>query len=146
MPVIFQEKTDRKLKLETPARQDFIIVGTKGNKRDHILEPLKNAGCRASLEKSKFFQKQMDWLSYKVSEKGIIPKNAKTEAIFVFEKPRKLKEIGSFLGSAQFLGKFIPNLTEKTEPKLLGKGKHKVDMNGEGTNGIRPNQKPNKEN
>ena len=145
MPVIFQEKIDRKFKLETPAWQNDIIVATNGNPLqhfndlDHILKLLENAGYRASSEKSNLFKKEIDCLGCNISEKGIKPKIAKTEAILAIEPPKKLKEIRSFLGSVQYLGKFIPNLTDK---KPLRKLLEKANTNwtyGKGASGFRPN-------
>ena len=122
MPVIFQVKIDRVLEMKTPAWQDDILVVTRGCANDHfkdvseILERLEKAGYRASSEKTQLFRKEIDWLGYHISADGITPKQEKTEAILAFKPPTKIKEVRSFLGSVQYLSKFIPRLADLTKP------------------------------
>ena len=122
MPVIFQEKIDRVLEMKTPAWQDDILVVTRGSANDHfkdvneILERLEKAGYRASSEKTELFRKEINWLGYHISADGIKPKQQKTDAILAFKPPTKIKEVRSFLGSVQYLSKFIPRLADLTKP------------------------------
>ena len=107
------------MKLETPAWQDDITVSKENllqhlSDVDNFSEFLENTGNRASL-KIKIFGKEFDWPEY-ISEKGKKHKIMRTEEILAFEPPLNLKEIRLFLGSVQYLGKFIPNLTDKTKP------------------------------
>ncbi len=122
MPVVFQEKLDRNLNNKIPAWQDDMIIVTRGTVEQHyhevveMLNILQEKGYRASFEKSKFFEKQADWCGYKTDENGITPRVSRTEAIAKIKPPKTLTEIRSFLGSIQYLTKFIPNLTSKTAP------------------------------
>ena len=122
MPVIFQDKLDRVLEGKAPAWQDDMIVITKGTMSEHfeqvsdVLQELDNNGYKASLRKSKFFQKEVEWCGFCISDDGVKPKNSRVEAIQAIKPPKTPTEVRSFLGSVQYLMRHIPNLTEKTEP------------------------------
>ena len=122
MPVVFQEKLDRNLNNKIPVWQDDMIIVTRGTVEQHyhevveILNILQEKGYRVSFEKSKFFEKQADWCGYKIDENGTTPRVSRTEAIAKIKPPKTLAEIRSFLGSIQYLTKYIPNLTTKTAP------------------------------
>ncbi len=122
MPVVFQEMLDRNLKNIIPACQDDMIIVTRGSEEDHlkeieeILKILQDKGYKASFEKSKFFEKEVDWCGFRIDEHGIKPRVSRTEAIAKIKPPKTLREIRSFLVSIQYLMKYIPNLTPKTAP------------------------------
>ncbi len=48
--------------------------------------------------------------------RGVTPKVSRVEAIQKIQPPKSLSEVTSFLGSIQYLMRYIPNLTTKTEP------------------------------
>ncbi len=81
-----------------------------------VLKRLDSNGYKASLKKSKLFEKEVDWCGFNISQKRIMPKNSTVEAIQEIKPPNTLKEVRSFLGSVQYLMRYIPNLIEKTEP------------------------------
>ncbi len=122
MPVLFQEMLDRILRNKIPAWQDDMIIATRGSAEKYlkkiveILEKLQNKGYRASFEKSKFFEKEVDWRGFRLNEEGIKPRISRTEAIAKIKPPKTLTKIRSFLGSIQYLMKNIPNLTAETAP------------------------------
>ena len=73
------------------------------------------------LEKSAFFQSEVNWLGHKLTSEGITPKITKTEAILKLQHPKSLKQLRSFMGSINHLSKFIPNaasLTDRLRPLL----------------------------
>ena len=129
MPVLFQSKIDRILDNSAKAWQDDIIVATRGSAEEHlaeletVLKKLVDNGYRTSVEKSKLFQKDSGWGGYQINSSGIKPKTTRTESVLKINVPKGVKEIRSFLGSVQYLAKFIENLSAKTEPlrKLLRK-------------------------
>ena len=65
MPMIFQEKIDRVLDLQTPAWQDDILIVTRGEAEEHfsdvdkILKLLENAGYRACEEKPRCLKRKL---------------------------------------------------------------------------------------
>ena len=77
---------------------------------------MQDKGYRASFEKSKFFEKEIDWCGFRINEHGIKPSVSRAEAIAKIKPPKTLTKIRSFLGSIQYLMKHIPNLTSKTAP------------------------------
>merc|ERR1711894_243548 len=104
--------------MQTSAWQDDILIVTRGEAKEHfsdldkILKLIEDAGYRASEEKTEMFKKEIDWIGYHIDERGIKPKKSKTDAILAIERPDRIKDVRSFLGSVQYLGKFNPHLTE----------------------------------
>ena len=134
IPTIFQEKIDPTLEYSTPAWPDDIIVVTRGNKQEHekklfdVLSKLQKAGYRASKRKSEFFLKRTKWLGHEIDKNGIKPNEEKDEAIQKLKSPNNTKELKSFLGAIQYLAKFLPKLSEKTDRlrKLLKKNEPRI--------------------
>ena len=112
----------------TPVWLDDIIVVTRGNREDHekklfdVLEKLENR-YRANERKSQFFKNKMKWLGHEINEDGIKPNKEKVKAISELKHPEYPKELKSFLGAIQYLAKFLPRLSERTDRlrKLLTK-------------------------
>ena len=121
IPTIFQEKIDRTLEYSTPAWLDDIIIVTRGDRTEHekklfdVLRELQDAGYRASERKSEFFLNKTKWLGHEIDETGIKPNTEKVKAILDLNPPENQKQLRSFLGAIQFLAKFIPRLSERTE-------------------------------
>ena len=119
MPTIFQENIDKTLEYQTPAWQDDIIIATRSTAEEHmhqlsnVLDKRERAGYKASKEKSKFLEDEVNWLGFRITKSGIVPLREKTEAIRKLKAPKNIKEVRSFLGSVQYLIKHIPNLSEK---------------------------------
>ena len=138
MPVVFQDTLDKVLEGTAPAWQEDMIGVTSGTAQDHFekvaatLEKLDMNGYKASLRKSKFFQKQVDWCGFTISKDGIMPRNSRVEAIQNIKPPKTLTEVRSFLGSVQYLMRYIPNLTENgaTETTLDEIDEMELDRGG----------------
>ena len=88
-----------------------------------VLKKLENAGYRASEKKSEFFQNKIKWLGHEIDEDGIKPNKEKVKAILDLKHPENPKQLKSFLGAIQYLAKFLPSLSERTDKlqKLLKK-------------------------
>ena len=58
-----------------------------------------------------------------LSSEGLKPNGEKVRAVKEMKQPGNTKELMTFLGFLNYLGKFIPNLSDKTSPlrKLLEK-------------------------
>lgn len=91
---------------------DDILVFSR-NREEHakhlqiVLKRLKKRGLKVKKSKCKFFQKQLKFLGYEVSEKGVAVDEDKVKAILDIEQPKNLKELRSFLGSTNYYRKFI---------------------------------------
>ena len=68
------------------------------------------------MEKCKFFQKEIEWLVFKISKTGIIPLFDKSKAIKDLAIPQNLEELRSFFGSINQYIKFVPNLASLGRP------------------------------
>lgn len=69
---------------------------------------------------------QLEFLGHKLSKDGIRPTESKISAIKCFREPQNVAELRSFLGLITYIGRFIPQLADKTDPlrKLLRTGEH----------------------
>ena len=71
---------------------------------------------RINLPKCHSGKLEIDWFGYHISQSGISPLESKTAAILLFEAPKTLKKLRSFLGSDHYIGKFIPNFAQISHP------------------------------
>ena len=62
----------------------------------------------------------VEYLGHLLSNKGIA-KGEKVDAVKNMPAPTNVSSLRSFLGSVQFYGKFLPNLSTVSEPHLQGK-------------------------
>ena len=62
-------------------------------------------------------------MGHEIDENGSKPNEEKVDAILLLKPPENTKELQSFLGSIQYMAKFLPKLSEKTDKlkKLLKK-------------------------
>lgn len=74
-------------------------------------------------EKCKFSVTELDFLGHHISQNGISPSQAKIDSVLSFRKPTTEAEVRSFLGLANYMNKYIPNLATMAEPlrKLIQK-------------------------
>ena len=113
----------------TPAWLDDTIVVTRGDRKDHekklfdVLKKLENAGFKANEKKSELFQNKIEWLGHEIDEDGIKPNKEKFKTILDLKHPENPKQLKSFLGAIQYLAKFLPRLSERSDKlrKLLKK-------------------------
>ena len=136
IPTIFQKKIDRTLEYSTPAWLDDIIVVTRGDRKEHekkLFDVLKklDAGYRASERKSEFFLNSTKRLGHEIDETGKKPNKEKVKAILELKHPENQKQLKSFLGAIQYLAKFLPRLSEKTDRlrKLLKRTRYGIGGN-----------------
>ena len=101
---------------------DDILIASKGTFLDHknivlkILSTLDEYNFAVKWSKYKFFQKEIEWLGFKISKSGITPLFDKSKAIKDLPIPKNLKELRSFFGSTNQLIKFDPNLASLGSP------------------------------
>ena len=80
-----------------------------------LLQCLQSNGLRCNLKKCSFAQPSVEYLGHTMSRDGI-SKGRKVDAVAKMPPPTNSSTLRSFLGSVQFYGKFIPNLSTQTEP------------------------------
>lgn len=93
-----------------------------------VAERLRDANLTISLEKSKFCQKQISYLGYTLSEKGLAIDSTKIQSILDYATPRTLKDVRRFIGMVSFYKQFVEKFSDLTAPitDLLKKGKGKM--------------------
>ena len=81
-----------------------------------VLQHLETAGLTLNKEKCKFSQRQVKFLGQIVDMMGVHPDPAKVKAIQEVPIPKNVSDVRRFLGMVNQMGKFSPNLAEKTKP------------------------------
>ena len=87
--------------------------------RKHVKEVLKRlqkAGLYAKTEKCEFHLNSIEYLGYVLSPYGLTMSDAKVKTIQEWPEPRKVKDIQSFLGFANFYRCFIFNYSDIVIP------------------------------
>jgi len=97
---------------------DDILIGEKTvekckQKLDLILERLIQFYVSINVDKCKLFEKEVDYLGPKLSNKGISPQIKKLEAIKEARAPNNVTELQAYLGLLNYYGKFIPNFSSE---------------------------------
>ena len=97
---------------------DILVSGE--NAVDHLenlqqlLQRLEGHGLRCRLEKCSFAQPSVEYLGHKLTQR--VEKGCKVDVVKSMPEPTDVSSLRSFLGSIQFYGKFIPNLSTLTRP------------------------------
>ena len=97
----------------------LIYAATKEehNKRlQAVLERLTAAGATLNLKKCEFNKSRIKFLGHIIDKDGIHVDPGKVEAVLKMDAPTDVSGLRRFLGMVQQLGKFIPNLSELTQP------------------------------
>lgn len=84
----------------------------KLNKIEVLLQENK---MKVNEKKCIYRQEKIEFIGFMISQKGIEISPRKVEAVREFRDPTTIAEIQSFLGLVNYMGHFIPNLTEKTD-------------------------------
>jgi hypothetical protein len=77
-----------------------------------ILEALREAGISASKKKSLLFTDEIHFLGHIISSRGVEPDQVKVDKILAAHVPSSASDIKSFLGLVNYIGQFIPGLSE----------------------------------
>ena len=81
-----------------------------------VLKRLRKAGLYAKAEKCKFHSELVEYLGYILSLSGLTMSNDKVKIIQDWPDPKKVKDIQSFLGFANFYHRFIFNYSDIVIP------------------------------
>ena len=99
---------------------DILVYGATIGEHDErveaVLKRLEEANVTLNPEKCLFAQETVSFLGQLVGKHGIQADPAKVEAVRQMKKPTNVAEIRRFLGMVNQLGKYIPNLAEKSKP------------------------------
>ena len=122
-PAIFQGTMDAILQgvPHTVCFLDDILV-TGSTQQEHlqnleeVLKRLRDQGARVKKGKCAFLQKSVEFLGHRIDSEGLHTTSRKVEAISQSPRPINQRQLRSFLGLAQYYGKFVPNLSTLLHP------------------------------
>jgi len=128
-PEYFTDQMNQILR-ETDAhcQMDDVLIAT-GEGQSHeealfpVLEKLQDAGVTLNPDKCEFMQPRVTFVGHEISEEGIQAEQRKVQAIVNMDTPTNIHELRRFLGMANQMAKFSPNLADITQPlrELLSK-------------------------
>jgi len=89
-----------------------------------VLRRLRKHGLYARANKCEFHSERVEYLGYILSPAGLSMDQAKVKVIQDWPEPRKVKDVQSFLGFANFYRRFIFNYSDIVVPltRLTRKG------------------------
>jgi len=85
-----------------------------------VLKSLQEANMRVSVEKSRIFKKSVSFLGFIVTSKCATTDPEKVKAINEFPEPKKVFEVGSFLGLASYYRCFVKDFAVIARPISMG--------------------------
>ena len=99
---------------------DILIFGRNQVEHDarlaSVLERLKAANLKLNWAKCHIGKDQVKYLGHTLTRDGVHPDSSKLSAIADMAAPKTVADAHRFLGMVTYLGKFVPRLTEATEP------------------------------
>lgn len=81
-----------------------------------VLSRLSDHGLKLEIRKCAFFQKEVRYLGFKVSEEGIAPDTTKVEAVKKWPEPETLRDLRHYLGFTAFYRRYVAQYTHKAKP------------------------------
>ena len=101
--------------------QDDIIIWAE-TKEIHdarvkqVLTRIRDSGLKLNKDKCTFGARELTFLGHIISAEGVKPDPRKVEAITKMPIPTNKTELQRFMGMVNYLGKFIPRLSDETAP------------------------------
>ena len=81
-----------------------------------LLERARSRSLKLNKDKMVFKENQVSYIGHVLTPEGLKPDPRKVDDVLKMERPRNIEALQSFLGLLTYLGKFIPHLTDLTEP------------------------------
>ncbi|UYV61713.1 K02A2.6-like [Cordylochernes scorpioides] len=99
---------------------DILIYGNTMEEHNRNLETvlrrLEENNVKLNAKKQQIAVDKVNFLGHIISRDGIAIQASRAEAIQKLKRPENKTEVQRFLGMVTYLGKFIPNLSDKTAP------------------------------
>ena len=99
---------------------DVVIHGVTLEDHDRNLNDFllrcQEKGIRLNSEKLELRMKEITFMGHKITDKGLESDPEKVRAIGEMTPPRNLEELRRYLGLVNYLGKFLPHVTDSLQP------------------------------
>jgi len=82
----------------------------------NILEAIRKSGMKVKPSKCEFHQNETEYLGFIIGQEGVKTDPVKTQAIWDWTTPKKIKEIQCFLGFCNFYRRFIEGFSRTAKP------------------------------
>ena len=128
-PEIFQQRLDQNLeglKGIFKIADDILITGSGATEVeaeiDHdrnllkLLQRCRERNIKLNSDKFKFKCKELKFIGHMLTSRGLQPDPAKVEAVCEMKPPVDVAGIQRFVGMTKYLAKFLPDLSELSEP------------------------------
>ena len=101
-------------------QDDILIYGTSVEEHDkrlaECMQKLTDVGLRLNKAKCEIGKPTIEFLGHQISKHGISPDKNKVKAVTEIKPPQNVTELRSTLGMIQYLGRYIPNLSDLLKP------------------------------
>ncbi|KAK3755128.1 hypothetical protein QZH41_005886 [Actinostola sp. cb2023] len=99
---------------------DDILIWGRDEKEhnDRLAKVLKRAraiNLKLNKEKSKILRDELSYIGHIITAEGVKPDPDKVKGIAEMKVPTDIKELQRFMGMVNYLGKFLPNLSNSTQ-------------------------------
>ncbi|KAG1440545.1 hypothetical protein G6F57_018987 [Rhizopus arrhizus] len=81
-----------------------------------VLSKLREHKLYANPKKCTFNKSEVEFLGYRVSEKGMLPSSSKVKAIQDWPQPKNVQEVRQFIGLCSHYRRFIPGFSTVATP------------------------------
>ena len=122
-PEYFQKRISAILngqKVTVCLMDDILVHGKNKNEHDQrlkeTLQRLEKAGINLNREKCEFSRNTVKFLGHVIDANGLHPNPDKVKAVTFMSEPTNITEVRRFLGIANQLSKFSPNLADLSKP------------------------------
>jgi len=82
----------------------------------NILEAIRKSGMKVKPSKCEFHENEREYLGFIIGQEGVKTDPVKTQAIWDWITPKKIKEIQGFLGFCNFYRRFIEEFSRTARP------------------------------
>ena len=101
--------------------QDDVLVHSKTAQehealKKRVFDRVKSAGLTLNKSKCEFDRSEITFLGHIIDGNGLRPDPSRIQAIQDFQAPTDVSKLRSFLGMINYVGRFIPNLSDIVRP------------------------------
>ena len=98
---------------------DILVSGTTVEEHDSrltkVLQKAQQYNLKLNKNKCLFRQTEVPYVGHLLTDQGVKPDRNKVKAVEQMSPPTNKQELMTFLGFIQYLAKFLPNLSQKSE-------------------------------